>query len=56
MKTIDQIFDKLFPNGGMQERTLNLFGLSADGQVGSKISHIHSFIQPFDPDFIIIRE
>jgi uncharacterized protein YllA (UPF0747 family) len=56
LKTIDQIFDKLYPNGGMQERTLNLISMCADGKVKSKINQLHSFIDPFDPDFVIIRE
>ena len=56
MKTIDQIYDKLFPNGGMQERSLNLFSLCSDGKVASKLEYLYSAIDPFDPDFIIIRE
>ncbi len=56
MKTIDQIYDKLFPNGGMQERSLNLFSLCSDGKVTPKIAYLHSIIDPMDPDFIIIRE
>jgi bacillithiol biosynthesis cysteine-adding enzyme BshC len=56
MKTIDQIYDKLFPNGGMQERTLNLFSLCSDGKVATKLEYLYSAIDPFDPDFIIIRE
>ena len=56
MKTIDQIYDKLSPNGGMQERTLNLFSLCSDGKVASKLEYLYSAIDPFDLDFIIIRE
>jgi bacillithiol biosynthesis cysteine-adding enzyme BshC len=56
LKAIDQIFDKLYPNGGMQERTLNLISMCADGKVKAKINQLHSFIDPFDPDFVIIRE
>ncbi len=56
LKAIDQIFDKLFPNGGMQERTMNLISMCADGKVTSKIHQLHSVIDPFDPDFVIIRE
>jgi len=56
MKTIDQIYDKLFPNGGMQERTLNLFSLCSDGKIAPKLEYLYNAIDPFDPDFIIIRE
>lgn len=56
LKAIDQIFEKLFPNGGMQERTMNLISMCADGKVNAKITQLHSFIDPFDPDFVIIRE
>lgn len=56
MKTIEQVFDKLFPNSGMQERSLNLLSLCPDGKVSSRIEILHNTIDPFDPDFIIIRE
>lgn len=56
MKTIEQVFDRLFPNGGMQERSLNFISMCADGNVFSNIDRLHSIIEPFDPDFIIIRE
>lgn len=56
MKTIDQVFERVFPNNAMQERSLNLFSLCPDGKVSDKIEILHRFIDPFDPDFIIIRE
>ena len=56
LKAIDQIFDKLFPNGGMQERSLNIISMCADGRVKSKIQQLHGFIEPFNPDFIVLRE
>lgn len=56
LKTIEQVFEKLFPNGGMQERSMNLLSLCSDGKIKSKISRIHDFIDPFDPDFVVIRE
>ena len=56
MRSIDQVYDKLFPHGGMQERVLNIFSMSPDGQIGQKIEHIYTFIDPFDPDLVIIRE
>jgi len=56
MTTIDQIFERLFPNNGLQERSLNLFSLCPDGKMSERISQLHNYIDPFDPDFIIIRE
>lgn len=56
MRSIDQVYDKLFPHGGMQERVLNLFSMSPDGNIDQRIQQLHSFIDPFDPDLIIIRE
>jgi bacillithiol biosynthesis cysteine-adding enzyme BshC len=56
MKTIDQVFEKLMPESGLQERSINLFSICSDGAVNEKIDFLHSTIDPFDPDFIIIRE
>jgi bacillithiol biosynthesis cysteine-adding enzyme BshC len=56
MRSIDQVYDKLFPHGGMQERVLNIFSMSPDGQIGQRIGHLYNFIDPFDPDLVIIRE
>ncbi|MFN5149376.1 MAG: bacillithiol biosynthesis cysteine-adding enzyme BshC [Flavobacteriia bacterium] len=56
MRSIDQVYDKLFPHGGMQERVLNIFSMTPDGQIGERIEHIYSCIDPFDPDLVIIRE
>jgi hypothetical protein len=56
MRSIEQVFEKTFPNGGMQERALNLFTLCSDGKIFDKIDFIHDAIDPFDPDLIIIRE
>lgn len=56
MTTIDQVFERIYPNNGMQERTLNLFSLCPDGKISEKIEFLHRFIDPFDPDFVLIRE
>lgn len=56
MQTIDQVFERAFPNSSMQERSLNLFSLCPDGKISAKIEFLHRFIDPFDPDFVIIRE
>jgi bacillithiol biosynthesis cysteine-adding enzyme BshC len=56
MRSIDQVYDKLFPHGGMQERVLNIFSMTPDGNIAQRMAQIHSFIDPFDPDLVIIRE
>ena len=56
MKTIDQIMDRIFPNNQLQERSMNLFTLCGDGKIKNKIEKMHQFIEPFDPDFVLIRE
>lgn len=54
--SIDQVKSKLFPNNGLQERSVNLLQLCAGGKVHERIAHLHDFIDPFEKDFIVIRE
>jgi len=54
--SIDQVKSKLFPNNGLQERSVNLFQLCAGGKVDERIEQLHGFIDPFEKDFIVIRE
>ena len=53
---IDQIKTKLFPNNGLQERSTNLFQLCAGGKVDERIAQLHEIIDPFEKDFIVVRE
>lgn len=53
---IDQIKSKLFPNNGLQERSTNLFQLCAGGKVEERIAQLHEIIDPFEKDFIVVRE
>ena len=53
---IDQLKSKLFPANGLQERTVSLFSLCADGKVDVKIAQLHHFIDPFEKDLIVVRE
>lgn len=55
LKTIEQVNEKLFPSNGMQERSLNLFQLCATGKVTEIIDGFYKAIDPFDPDFIVLR-
>jgi bacillithiol biosynthesis cysteine-adding enzyme BshC len=54
--SIDQLKAKLFPNNGLQERSVNLFQLCAGGKVEERLDHLYHFIDPFEKDFIVIRE
>jgi uncharacterized protein YllA (UPF0747 family) len=55
LKTIEQVNEKLFPSNGMQERSLNLFQLCATGNVSEIVAHFYNAIDPFDPDFVVLR-
>jgi bacillithiol biosynthesis cysteine-adding enzyme BshC len=56
LNTIDQLFMKLFPDGVMQERVLNLFSMCPDGKIHHRIAQLHSMIDPFDPDLVVLME
>ncbi len=56
MKNIDFIKDRLFPSGGLQERSANLFSFCADGQVKSKMNQLFNAIDPFGGDMIVLVE
>ena len=55
LKTIEQVNEKLFPSNGMQERSMNLFQLCNTGKVAEIIDGFYKAIDPFDPDFVILR-
>jgi bacillithiol biosynthesis cysteine-adding enzyme BshC len=55
LKTIEQVNEKLFPSNGMQERSLNLFQLCATGNVSEIVENFYKAINPFDPDFVVLR-
>ncbi|MDG1428441.1 MAG: bacillithiol biosynthesis cysteine-adding enzyme BshC [Crocinitomicaceae bacterium] len=56
MKSIDFIKDRLFPNGGLQERSSNLLSFCADGRVNERIADIYNAIEPFGKDMIVLFE
>jgi len=51
---IEQIKNKLFPKGGMQERVINFFSLCSDGHVQTHLDKIYNSIIPFGNDLIIL--
>jgi bacillithiol biosynthesis cysteine-adding enzyme BshC len=56
MKQIDNVKDRLFPGGGLQERKSNFFSFCPDGNFSSRLDLLHAHIDPFDGDLIVIRE
>ena len=55
LNQIEQLKNKLFPNGGLQERSMNFFSTCADGNVYSHLTEIYNSIDPFGNDLIIIK-
>ncbi len=56
LSVVDQIFDRLLSNGLLQERFINLFSICPNGNVYEQIDNLYRFIDPFDPDLIIVRD
>jgi bacillithiol biosynthesis cysteine-adding enzyme BshC len=56
LSTIDYIFEKLFPNGGLQERKFSILSMCSDGDLESRIAQLYKCIEPFSSDFLIVRE
>ena len=56
MKTIDVLYDRLFPNNSLQERNDNFFQLCAKGNVKEQIQHLYMALEPFNGDFLVVRE
>jgi bacillithiol biosynthesis cysteine-adding enzyme BshC len=56
LKIIQQLKEKLFPEGGLQERYTNFFQLSPDGNYSETLHSIIENMQPFNSDFIVMEE
>jgi uncharacterized protein YllA (UPF0747 family) len=55
LNQIEQLKSKLFPNAGLQERSMNFFSLCSDGNYKNQIDLIYNSIMPFDNDLIVIQ-
>ncbi|MCE2711710.1 MAG: bacillithiol biosynthesis cysteine-adding enzyme BshC [Cryomorphaceae bacterium] len=53
---IDAIYERLFPDGMMQERVLNIFSMCPDGKISERIDKLYHAIDPLDPDLLILME
>jgi hypothetical protein len=56
LKSIEQIKEKLFPNGGMQERTLNFFQMCPDGNYKQKLIDLYEAIEPFNDAVLVLTD
>lgn len=56
MKMIEDVKERLFPGGGLQERKANLFSFSADGNYSDNLNKIYDAIDPFCGDLIVLIE
>ena len=55
LRAIEQIHERVLPKNVMQERTVSMFSLASDGDLDGFIEHVYSSIDPFDPDFVVLR-
>lgn len=56
LKQIEQVLEKLLPDGKPQERVMNFFSLCSDGNVFSHLEEIYEAIDSFEKDFIVITQ
>lgn len=55
IKTIEQVKERLFPHGELQERFVNFFQFCADGNVSEKLNTVYQCIEPLQNDFLIFN-
>lgn len=55
LRAIEQIHERVLPKNSMQERTVSMFSLAPDGDLDGFIERIYWSIDPFDPDFVVLR-
>ena len=56
IKQIEQIKERLFPKGAMQERSMNFFQICPEGNVSEKLQDIYKAINPTNSDINIVIE
>lgn len=56
MKQIEQIKERLFPSGNLQERTSNFFSFCPDGMYLNLLKEMYDAIEPYNNDFIVLIE
>lgn len=53
LKHAEAIHASLFPNGQLQERSVNFFGLAPDGKYNGTLDSLYSGLRPFESDFLL---
>jgi uncharacterized protein YllA (UPF0747 family) len=56
IKDLQLLFQGIFPNGALQERSQSFFQFCSDGKIKQRIRQVHDLIDPFDPDFMFLKE
>lgn len=54
MKSIETVKDRLFPNGGLQERSANFLSFCADGSINATLNQLHEALNPFSENLIVL--
>ena len=55
LRAIEQIHERVAPKNSMQERIVSMLSLASDGDLNEFIERVHSSIDPFDPDIVVLR-
>jgi len=56
MKSIESIKDRLFPGGGLQERSANFLSFCSDGEIQSRMDTLYQALNPFSENLIVLIE
>ncbi len=56
MKSIETIKERLFPNGGLQERSANFLSFCADGVIQERMEELYAALDPFSENLIVLME
>ncbi|OJX38608.1 MAG: bacillithiol biosynthesis cysteine-adding enzyme BshC [Flavobacteriia bacterium 40-80] len=54
MKQLEDVKNKMFPNGNLQERTDLFLNYCPTGNIGEFLNNVYSAIEPFEKDFIVV--
>ncbi len=54
--SIEQMKDRLFPDGGFQERKMSFLSMCGKGDLHVKLNQLMNAIDPFSSDFILLKE
>ena len=55
LRAIEQVHERVMPRNTMQERIVSIFSMAPDGDLHGLLQRLHGAIDPFDPDFVVLR-